>query len=83
MSEETPWQRIKALFEALIDRPAAEHETAIDAALQAGQLSRADAAELRSLLAHHQGLAGTQAPDFLQAAPRPPAWKGASAAPGC
>ena len=76
MSEETPWQRIKALFEALIDRPAAEHETAIDAALQAGQLSRADAAELRSLLAHHQGLAGTQAPDFLQAAPRPASMEG-------
>ena len=79
MVKKTPWQRIKALFEALIDRPAAEHETAIDAALQ-GQLSRADAAELRNGCPHHQGLAGTQAPTSCKPR-RPPAWKGASAAP--
>ncbi|MBC7717563.1 MAG: serine/threonine protein kinase, partial [Pseudorhodobacter sp.] len=45
----THWAHIKALFEAVVELPAAKRETAISAA----DLDAPSAVELRSLLAHH------------------------------
>ncbi len=57
------WRRIKAVFDAAIERPEAVHETLIRGAGLDGESQ----SELRSLLAHHAAASG--GPAFLAAAP--------------
>ncbi|MEO3690969.1 serine/threonine-protein kinase [Roseateles paludis] len=72
MQDDTPWQRIKAAFDALMDLPPQDRE----AALQATTLDPDQQAEVRSLLAHHDGLDDTGGQPFLAAAPRPEGLEG-------
>jgi eukaryotic-like serine/threonine-protein kinase len=53
----TRWLQIKALFEAVVDLPAAQRE----APMAAAGLDATDINELRSLLAHHDEATGAQA----------------------
>jgi eukaryotic-like serine/threonine-protein kinase len=52
--DEDRWAQIKALFEAVVELPAAQREVAVRAA----DLGDASAVELRSLLAHHDQATG-------------------------